>query len=172
MRTMAPPSYRERLRVEGLALAACGALGSVALLAFVPESRRRPASTVAQLAAVALLLGTFGGRMMRGWVRDADELAPGEEGGGEPTPLWVLPPIVAGLTAAFVLLPETGLPLSNLAGWDAGLRVTAGCVIAGLVQAVLFERAVAADERGTGRRYVRVRGSRLLGGTNLGYTAA
>jgi hypothetical protein len=169
---MAPPSYRERLRVEGLALAACGALGSVALLAFVPESRRRPASTVAQLAAVALLLGTLGRRTVRGWMRDADELAPGEEGGGEPTPLWMLPPIVAGLAAAFVLLPETGLPLSDAAGWDAGLRITAGCLIVGLAQALLFERTVAADEQATGRRYVRVKGSRLIGGTNLGYTTA
>jgi hypothetical protein len=163
------PSYRERLRVEGLALAACGALASAALVAFVPESRRRPASTAVQLAAVVLLLETFGRRAVRGWMRDAGELRPGEEGSGEPTPLWMLPPIVLGLAAAFVLLPETGLPATDLAGWDAGLRITGGCVIVGLAQALVFERVVAADEAANGRRYLRVKGSHLWCGTKLGY---
>src|SRR5256885_6430070 len=121
-----PPSYRERLRTEGLALAVCGAVGSAALLAFVPESRRRPESTIGQLAAFAVLLELLGKRAARRWMRDAKELPVGEEGSGEPTPLWMLPPIVAGLAATWVLLPETGLPLSDLAGWDAGLRITLG----------------------------------------------
>jgi hypothetical protein len=167
---MAPASYRERLRIEGLALAACGAIGSAALVALVPESRRRPASTVVQLAAVALLLGTVGPRRVRGWMQRAEELAPGEEGSGEPTPLWMLPPIMLALAAAFVLLPETGLTGSELAGWDAGLRVTGGCLAVGLAQALLFERVVAADEQRDGRRYVRVKGSQLLSGTKLGFT--
>jgi hypothetical protein len=163
------PSYRERLRVEGLALAACGALGSAVLVAFVPESRRRPASTALQLAAVVLLLETLGKRSVRGWVKRADELPTGEEGSGEPTPLWMLPPIMLGLAAVFVVLPETGLPASRLAGWDAGLRVTCGCMLVGLAQALRFERIVAADESARGRRYVRVEGSHLWSGTKLGY---
>jgi hypothetical protein len=166
------PSYRERLRVEGLALAACGAVASVALIALVPDSRRRPASTLLQLAAVVLLLETLGRRAVRGWMDRAEELPAGEEGSGEPTPLWMLPPIVAGLAAVFVLLPETGLPASDAAGWDAGLRVTAGCLFVGLAQAFSFERTVGADEERRGRRYLRVKGSRLIGGTKLGYVRA
>ena len=53
--------------------------------------------------------------------------------------------------------------------WDAGLRVTGGCMLVGLAQAVLLERLVAADERRRGRRYVRMPGSSLLG-TKLGFT--
>jgi hypothetical protein len=102
----------------------------------------------------------------------AEELPPGEEGDGEPTPLWMLPPIMAGLAAVFVLLPRTGLPASSAAGWDAALRVTGGCVLVGTAQAVLFERTVAKDEERRGRRYVRIPGSRLLGGTKLGWTRA
>jgi hypothetical protein len=166
------PSYRERLRVEGLALAACGAVASVALIALVPESRRRPASTLLQLGAVVLLLETLGKRAVRGWMDRAEELPAGQEGSGEPTPLWMLPPIVAGLAAVFVVLPETGLPLSGAAGWDAGLRVTAGSAMVGLAQALLFEHLVATGEQSDGRRYVRIKGSRLLGGTKLGFTRA
>src|SRR4051794_24132223 len=162
-----PPSYRERLRVEGFALAALGTAGSAALLAFAPESRRRPLSTVGQLIALAILLEWVGTRKVRRWLDEADELE--EPGSGEPTPLWVLPPIVAGLAAAFVALPETGLPFSDLAGWDAGLRVTAGCVLVGLAQALRWERVVAASERATGRRYFRAAGSRLWSGTKVGW---
>ena len=162
-----PPSYRERLRIEGLALAACGAIGSAALIAFVPESRRRPLSTGGQLAALAVLLELLGTRSVRRWVEEADEAD--DLGTGEPTPLWMLPPIVAGLAAAFVALPETGLPFSDLAGWDAGLRVTAGCVLVGLAQAVRYERVVDAAERSNGRRYIRAAGSQLWRGTKLVY---
>lgn len=165
-----PPSYRERLRIEGLALAACGAIGSVALIAFVPESRRRPLSTGGQLAALAILLELVGTRGVRRWLDEARELS--DPGSGEPTPLWMLPPIVAALTAAFVALPETGLPFSDLAGWDAGLRVTGGCVLVGLWQGLRLERVVAADERSRGRRYIRAAGSHLWSGTTLGYTKA
>src|SRR4051794_7042648 len=105
-----PPSYRERLRIEGLSLAACGAIGSAALVAFVPASRRWPLNTIGQLAAVVVLLEAFGTRRVRRWLADADEVASGEEGSGEPTPLWMFPPIVAALAATLVLLPETGLP--------------------------------------------------------------
>jgi hypothetical protein len=165
-----PPSYRERLRIEGLSLAALGAAATAALVAFVPDSRRRPASTIGQLIAVAVLLEVVGTRKVRGWLDDAHEVE--DPGTGEPTPLWMLPPIVAGLTAAFVALPETGLPFSDLAGWDAGLRVTAGCALVGLAQGVRWERVVAAAERSRARRYIRVKGSHLWSGTTLGYTRA
>jgi hypothetical protein len=166
---MAVPTYRERLRVEGYALAACGVLGSAALIAFVPASRRWPLNTVAQLGAVVGLLELIGTRKVRGWMRDAGELEPGEEGSGEPTPLWMLPPIMVSLAAVFVLLPETGLPASDRAGWDAALRITGGCLLVGLAQALRYERIVAAEEAGRGRRYFRVKGSHLLSGTNLGW---
>ncbi|MEA2470495.1 MAG: hypothetical protein QOE38_1494 [Thermoleophilaceae bacterium] len=169
---MAPPTYRERLRIEGLALAACGLAGSVALVAFVPASRRWPLNTLAQLAAVVVLLEGVGTRKVRKWMREADELKSGEEGGGEPTPLWMLPPIVAALAALFVVLPETGLPASDRAGWDAGLRVTAGCMLVGLVQGLRYESVVAAEESKRGRRYIRVKGSHLWSGTKLGWVGA
>src|SRR3954468_4650961 len=162
-----PPSYRERLRVEGLALAACGAIGSVAMIAFVPDSRRRPASTIGQLVVLAVLLEWLGTRKGRRGGDDAEELE--NPGRGEPTPLWMLPPIVAGLAAAFVALPETGLPFSDLAGWDAGLRITAGCMVVGLAQALRWERVVAAAERASGRRYFRAPGSHLWSGTKIGW---
>jgi hypothetical protein len=167
---MAPPSYRERLRTEGLALAACGALGSAALIAFVPASRRWPLNTVAQLAAVGVLLEWLGRRRVQRWLDDAHEIRPGEEGSGEPTPLWMLPPIVAGLAAVFVLLPETGLPASDRAGWDAALRITGGSMLVGLAQAFRFAGVVERNESESGRRYLRVKGSHLWSGTKLGWT--
>ena len=163
------PSYRERLRVEGLALAACGVAASGALVAFVPESRRWPLNTVAQLAVVAALLEGIGTRKTRRWMDEAEELTPGEEGSGEPTPLWMLPPIMISLAAFFVLLPETGLPGSDRAGWDAGLRITAGCAVVGLFQGVRWAGVVATEERERGRRYLRVKGSHLWSGTKLGW---
>ena len=165
-----PPGYRERLRIEGLTLAACGAAGSAALVAFVPASRRWPPNTLAQLAAVAVLLEVFGTRSVRRSLAGAAEVEPGEEGTGEPTPLWMLPPIVGALAALLVLLPETGLPASDRAGWDAALRITGGCALVGLAQALRYERVVAKDEAATGRRYLRVKGSHLWSGTKLGYT--
>jgi hypothetical protein len=166
---MAPPSYRERLRIEGFALAGIGAAASAGLIAFVPASRRWPLNTVAQVAAVALLLELFGTRKVRGWLRDAHEIKPGEEGSGEPTPLWMLPPIVCALAAGFVLLPETGLPASDRAGWDAGLRITAGCAVVGLTQALRYGGIVGAEEEKRGRRFLRVKGSHLWSGTKLGW---
>lgn len=74
-------------------------------------------------------------------------------------PLWQLPAITAGLTLA-VALP-TG-------AWDAGLRVTGGCLLVGLTQAGLMAPLIRADERRRGRRYVRLPGSRILRGTRLG----
>jgi len=164
------PSYRERLKVEGLTMAASGAIASVALLAAVPESRQRAVSTVAQLAVVAALLEGLGSRSVRKWMDAAAEAQPGGEGSGEPTPLWQMPVIMSGLAAVFILLPETNLAGSDAAGWDAGLRVTGGCLLVGLAQGLRYERIVAADETRRGRRYVRAPGSRLLKGTLLVFT--
>lgn len=161
-----PPTYRQRLRAEGFTLAASGAAGSAGLLALKTEQATRwPWNTIGQLAIVAGLLGWLGPRSVRRSIQRAGELPPGGEGSGEPTPLWQLPLIVAGLTATFV-----GLEAVNpRAGWDAGLRVTAGSALVGLAQALLLDRVVAADEAATGRTYHRVKGSRLGRGTRLGY---
>src|SRR3954471_21930519 len=167
---MAPPSYRERLRTEGFALAALGAGSSAALIAFVPASRRWPLNTIGQLVVVVGLLEGLGTRKVRKWLDDADEIPPGEEGSGEPTPLWMLPPIVAGLAAVFVLLPETGLPGSDRAGWDAALRITGGSTLVGLAQALRFAGIVERDESQRLRRYLRLKGSHLWSGTKLGWT--
>ncbi len=164
-----PPTYRQRLRVEGLTLAACGAAGTAAIFAVrAEEASRGPLNTAGQLAVVAGLLGWLGPRATRKALGAAVPLDAGREGSGEPTPLWQLPLIVAGLTAAFVALGE----VNDRAGWDAGLRVTLGCTLVGLAQGVAFERLVAADEAARGRSYLRVAGSRLLRGTNLGWRPA
>src|SRR5436305_1392679 len=85
-----------------------------------------------------------------------------ELGSGEATPAWSLPLIVVALAAAAELL----------FGWDAAVRVTAGCVLVGITQALMLERMVAADERETARTYFRIASSRILRGTRLGYTGA
>ena len=165
---MAAPTYRERLRLEGLTLAACGAVGSVGILALRTEQATRgPLSTLAQLAVVAALLAWLMPRSARRSMESSEEVAPGAEGSGEPTPLWQLPLIVAGLTATFVALQE----VNDRAGWDAGLRITGGCTLVGLAQAVLLERVVASDEERRGRVYFRRPGSRILRGTRLGHRA-
>jgi hypothetical protein len=161
-----PPSYRQRLRVEGLTLAASGAVGSVGILALRTEQATRwPLSTIGQLAVVAALLGVLAPRATDKALDRAVEVEEGSAGSGEPTPLWQLPLIVAALTALVVVPQE----LNSRAGWDAGLRVTGGCTLVGLAQAVLIERRVAAAERAHGRTYLRIAGSRLLRGTNLGW---
>jgi ABC-type multidrug transport system fused ATPase/permease subunit len=155
-----PPTYRERLRIEGFALAVCGLAGTVILLAFArEEATAGPLSSVIQLAIVAVLLLTVAPIFAHRWMHRAVELGSrGEGSAGEPTPLWQLPFIVAGLTVAF------GLAV----GWDAGLRVTGGCLLVGLAQAGLLERVVAREERRREVRFLRVPGSSLFTGTKLG----
>lgn len=119
---MSAPSYAERLAVEGGVLAGCGLAGSAVLVALVEGATDGPWNTAGQLAAVAGLCGWFGPRAVRRWTESAEAVA-GDAVTGEPTPLWQLPAITAGLTLA-VALP-TGM-------WDAGLRVTAGCGLVGL----------------------------------------
>lgn len=153
------PTYRRRLRTEGLALAGCGVAAAAILLIGPEESRRWPLNTIGQVALVAVLMAALGPRSVRRALDSAVELDPDATGSGEPTPLWQLPVIVGGLIAA------AGLP----AGWDAGLRVGAGTTVVGLIQALVLERVVRGEERRLGRTYYRVKGSRLLGGTNLGW---
>jgi hypothetical protein len=73
---------------------------------------------------------------------------------------------VVVLTALFVVPGELGI---GAVGWDAGLRITLGCMLVGLAQALLVERLVASDEARHGRSYIRLPGSRATSGTNLGF---
>jgi len=153
-----PPAltYRARLRKEGFALAVCGVVGSAALWLADARTTQNAGSTVGQLAVVLVLLGVLGPLSVRRAIARSQppDVAPPT---GEPTPLWQMPLVVAVLT----------LPLIALGAWDAGLRVTGGCTLVGLAQALLLARIVQADERATGRTYVRSPGSRILRGTRL-----
>ena len=168
------PTYRERLRTEGLTLAAAGAAGSAFLLATTPQARRWPLNTGWQLAAAAVILATAGRRAIRKALEEAVELEPGAEGGGDPTPLWhvPLPMVVLAVAVGDVPAPDRrflrrrGDPMR---GWDASLRATTGSMLAGLAQALLFEREVARAETIQDRVYYRVPGSRLFSGSRLGY---
>jgi hypothetical protein len=161
-----PPTYRQRLRLEGAVLALSGALAGVLLLAFAPEATERASSTALQLTFVAVVLAVAGPAFVRRWLAAAQEVSPGTPLTGEPTALWKPPLVVVVLTALFVVPGELGL---GAVGWDAGLRITLGCTLVGLAQMVLLERVVAADEARSGRRYVRTAGSRATTGTNLGF---
>ena len=155
-----PPSYRERLIYEGVALALSGVVGSAVLLAFEDSAADGPWNTGVQLGVVAALCAFLGTRSARRWTALAEPVPAGDTSlTGEPTPLWQMPLITAGLTLA-VALP-TGM-------WDAGLRVTGGCLLVGLTQAALMAPLVGAAERRRNRRYVRLPGSRILRGTRLG----
>ena len=130
-------------------------------MAFVPAARENRASTLAQLAVVLVLLAVLGPLGARRAMGRADPTPARDAGGGEPTPLWQLPLIVAVLA----------LPFGLLGSWDAALRVTGGGLLVGLAQAVLLERVVAARERREGTRFVRLPGSRIVRGTRLGRLA-
>ncbi len=143
-------------------LAGGGAAGSIVLLFVADQATRMPLSTAGQLVVVAGLIAWLGPRGLRRSLAASRPLAPAEAVDGQPTPLWQAPLAVAALTGAAGLL----------AGWDAGLRVTLGCVLVGLGQAVLLERIVGARERTSGRLFFRVAGSSWIRGTRLGYRAA
>jgi len=160
-----PPTYRERLRVEGGVLAAAGALASALLLIAVPQASERALSTIGQLIVVTVLLLVLTPRGTRRSVEGARPLPAAEQVTGEPTPLWK-PPLVVLVLATLFILPGVLLGSSS---WDAGLRITGGCLLVGLAQALLIERIVAADEARSGRRYFRVPGWRLTSGTKLGF---
>lgn len=157
MNAARPPTYRELLRREGSVLAISGALAAILVVLLAEGATDHIASTVVQVAIVAVLLATLGVRSVRRSLRGTASVDPARQGSGEPTSLWLLPVIVAGLTVAF------GIAV----GWDAGLRVGAGCVVVGLAQGVLFERLVAAEEVRRGVSFVRAPGSSLFTGTNL-----
>ena len=161
-----PPTYRERLRIEGGVLAGAGALASVLLLAVVPQASDRAASTIGQLVFVTLLLLVLAPRGARRSIDGARRVTPGEQPTGEPTPLWKPPLVLLVLAALFVVPGELGV---GAGGWDAGLRIAGGCLLVGLAQALLIERIVAADEARSGRRYVRLPGWTLTSGTKLGF---
>jgi len=161
-----PPTYRKRLRLEGTVLAASGALASVLLLTLVAEATERAASTALQIAFVAVLLAIAGPLYVRRWLAAAQPVADGAGLTGQPTALWKPPLVVVVLTALFVVPGELGI---GAVGWDAGLRITLGCTLVGLAQALLVERLVASDEARQGRSYVRLPGSRATSGTNLGF---
>lgn len=159
-------TYRERLRVEGAALAASGAAGSALLLVFVAEATERAASTAVQIALVAIVLAVLGPLSVRRWLAAAQPVERGAELAGQPTPLWMPPLVVVALVGVFVLPGELGF---GAVGWDAALRITLGALLVGLAQALLLAPIVAADEARRGRRYLRLPGSRAIGGTKLGF---
>ncbi len=156
---LTPPTYRLRLQLEGAALTVCGVIGTVVVLVASSESTRAPASTAVQLLTVAALLLWFGPRGVRRSIARSNGLDGDTIGSGEPTPLWHIAAIVAGLAVIAV----------RVAGGDAGLRVTSGCALVGAVQAVILAGIVRNEERATSRTYYRVAGSRILRGTRLGY---
>ncbi len=164
--TVQPPTYLKRLRVEGLVLAASGAIASAVLLIAVPEASERASSTIGQLAGVTLLLAVLSPVVARRSLARARPVEPGEQLTGEPTALWKPPLVMLVLATPFVVAGELGVAG---AGWDAGLRVTGGCLLVGLAQGLVVERIVAANERRTGRRYVRLPGSSASRGTTLGF---
>lgn len=160
------PPYRARLRLEGAVLAAAGAVGSVLLLVLVDEASERATSTALQILLVAAVLAVAAPVLARRWLAGARPVAPDAQLTGQPTALWKPPLVVVVLTALFVVPGEVGV---GAVGWDAGLRITLGCTVVGLAQALLVERLVAADEARSGRRYVRLPGSRATSGTKLGF---
>ncbi len=129
------------------------------LITAAPASTHNPISTAVQETVVAAILLWFGPRGVRRSIAASNELDAQAIGSGEPTPLWHIGAIVIGLT----------LTAGTIAGWDAGLRVTIGCALVGSVQMGVLALMVKADEHATGRTYYRVKGSRILRGTRLGY---
>lgn len=139
-------------------LAGAGALAAAAILALAPGATGHAVSTAVQLLVVLALMLTVGSATTRKAMARAAATPPAAIGDGEPTPLWQLPLIVAVLAIAF----------GTLASWDAGLRIGGGCMVVGLVQAVVLERLVAAEEARRGGAFHRLAGSRILRGTRLG----
>jgi hypothetical protein len=156
-----PPAYRSRLRIEGIVLIACGTIATVVLLLASSRSTQDLGSAGIQWLVVAALLLWLGPRSVRQSVGKSGELDADAIGSGEPTPLWHIAAIVIILT----------LIAGLVAGWDAGLRVTIGCILVGATQAGVLAAMVDRDERTTHRTYYRVKGSRILRGTRLGYVA-
>ena len=71
-----PPTYLDRLRVEGLTLAGCGLADCILLLALSPQAKRWPLSTLGQLAVVLVLVGFLGPWSVRKALDRSVEVAP------------------------------------------------------------------------------------------------
>lgn len=154
-----PPSYRERLRVEGLALAAGAALAALILLITVTGSRSSLTRTLIIVAVVLLLLAWLGPRSVHLALGRATQLFTPDLGGGAPRAPWQLLMLVAAATAI----------VARLGGGANGLRLDLILLLVGLCQAFVLERIVAVNEGQTRRRYFRVEGSRMFGATRIGF---
>ena len=155
----APPSYRERLRVEGLVLAASAAVATLALLIGAADSRTGIGATLIVLAIALLLIAWLAPRSVHLALRRASQLFTPDLGTGQPRALWQLPLLVAIPVVVF----------AKLGGAAMGLRLAVILLILGLVQAFMLERIVAVFEGQARRRFYRVEGSKMLGATKLGY---
>lgn len=154
-----PPSYRQRLRVEGLALAASAGVAVAVLLIAVAGSRAGLSRTLIVFAVALLLIAWLGPRSVHLALARAKQIFTPDPGNGQPRALWQLPTLVAVVT----------IIVTKLAGAANGLRLTLVLVLLGLCQAFVLERIVAVNESQSRRRYFRVEGSRMFGATRLGY---
>lgn len=154
-----PPSYRERLRAEGLALTVSAALAALVLLLAVSGSGAGVTRTLIVVAVALLLLAWLGPRSAHVALGRATQLFTPDLGSGQPRALWQLPVLVAITTAA----------VARLGGGANGLRLDLILLLVGLCQAFVLERIVAVNEGQTRRRYFRVEGSKMLGATRIGY---
>ncbi len=154
-----PPSYRERLRIEGLALAGSAALAAIVLLAAAPSSREGIARTLIVLLVALLLIAWLAPRSVHVALRRATQLFTPDLGSGEPRALWQIPVLVAVPVAI----------VAKLGGGANGLRLALVLLLLGLFQAFVLERIVAVMEGQARRRFFRVEGTKMLGATRLGY---
>ncbi len=154
-----PPSYRDRLRAEGLALAAGAALTAAILLVGASESRAGLTRTLIVVAVALLLVAWLGPRSVHLALGRATQLFTPDLGSGEPRALWQFPALVAVATVI----------VAKFAGAGNGLRLDLILLLIGLCQAFVLERIVAVNEGQARRRYFRVEGSKMLGATRLGY---
>lgn len=154
-----PPSYRSRLRAEGLALAVSAAVAALVLVLAVSGAREGIVKTLIVVAVALLVIIWLGPRSVHLAMAHAAQLFTPDPGRGEPRPLWQMP-VIAAIPTAFV---------ARFAGAANGLRLALALTLVGLCQAFLLERIVAVNEAQTRRRYFRVEGSRMLGATRLGF---
>lgn len=154
-----PPSYRERLRAEGLALATSAALAALVLVIVVSGAGAGLARTLIVAAVALLVVAWLGPRSVHLALGRATQLFTPDIGGGEPRALWQFPALVAVMTAV----------VAKFAGAGNGLRLDLILLLLGLCQAFVLERIVAVNESQTRRRYFRVEGSKMLGATRVGF---